>query len=238
MVKKGKAQTPAPPPPAPPPPDEMALSFEVAILENPDDDGPYLVYADYLMAKGDPRGELIVMQHDADEAEGARKRKLQQAATTQFDAHKAQFLGPLANIEHGSYKAIWRYGFLRKLELQWDSHYANHDAAFETLSAVLQHPSTQFVLDLQIGCIYDDYYEPDFQGVLDVLADLKKPATVRTLDLGITSRLHKKMTTDFGELSHVIAALPKLRRIRLRERNYAAPRADDPVHEMTIKRGR
>nr|MBA3500986.1 TIGR02996 domain-containing protein [Deltaproteobacteria bacterium] len=30
----------------------MDASFEAAILENPDDDAPYLVYADYLMAQG------------------------------------------------------------------------------------------------------------------------------------------------------------------------------------------
>ena len=65
----------------------MTAELEAAILENPDDDAPYLVYADWLMASGDPRGELIVMQHDADEAEGNRKKALRRAANTYFEKH-------------------------------------------------------------------------------------------------------------------------------------------------------
>ena len=38
--------------------------FEQAIAQAPDDPAPYLVYADWLTAQGDPLGELITAQHD------------------------------------------------------------------------------------------------------------------------------------------------------------------------------
>ncbi|MBA3538368.1 MAG: TIGR02996 domain-containing protein, partial [Deltaproteobacteria bacterium] len=37
--------------------------LEAAILADPDDTAAYLVYADWLQSRGDPRGELIVLQH-------------------------------------------------------------------------------------------------------------------------------------------------------------------------------
>jgi uncharacterized protein (TIGR02996 family) len=212
----------------------LAETFEAAILENPDDDAPYLVYADWLMGKGDPRGELIVMQHDADEAEGPRKAALKKAAKALFEQHAAYFLGPLANAKD-NFKALWRYGYVRKLELQWPSKRSNSDDALALLSGALQHPSCRFILDLQVGCVFD-MWELDFQGVVDTLTALKKPYTVRSLDLGITSGMW--MDTGFGEFSELVAALPNLRRIRLRERRFDDPRPDDPVHEMMIKRAR
>jgi uncharacterized protein (TIGR02996 family) len=42
--------------------DETHRRFVRAIREEPDDDGPRLVYADWLQERGDPRGEAIVQQ--------------------------------------------------------------------------------------------------------------------------------------------------------------------------------
>lgn len=216
----------------------MDASFEAAIRANPDDDAPYLVYADWLMAEGDPRGELIVMQHDADEAAGARKAALKRAANAHLDQHAARFLGPLAEFPNGTAKLVWRYGYVRRLELQWNDngHWPHARHALTELAAVLRHPSYQFVIDLQLGPIFDEDDDVRFQDVIDVLADLGRPATLRTLDLGISGGY--LLDTAFGEMSHLVAALPRLRRIRLRERRYANPRPDDPLQEMMIQRSR
>jgi len=212
--------------------------FETAILENPDDDAPYLVYADWLMAQGDPRGELIVMQHDADEAEGKRKTALRKAAAAHFEAHAATFLGPLQAFTNGTYKAVWRYGYVRRLELQWNDNgrWPHTKQAFDELTAVLRHPSYEFIIELQLGPISDRYYDEQFQETIDLLADLRRPAALRTLDLGIYGYQH--VDTGFGELSELVAALPRLKRIRLRERQGDQPRPDDPLQEMMIKRSR
>ncbi len=204
----------------------MRDDFEAAILENPDDDAAYLVYADWLMAQGDPRGELIVLQHDADVAERARKPALRRAVNAYLAKHAAQLVGPL-----GDYKAVWRYGYVRSLVLDG----VGLPDSLDVVTRVLRHPSCQFVVDLQIGRVYDDDYPVDVQDVIDHLVELRRPATVRTLDLGITPG-HRLITTAFGELGPLVAALPKLRRIRLRERRWREPSADDPVHEIAIQR--
>src|SRR5947208_16258633 len=41
-------------------------AFERAVLESPDDDGPRLVYADWLDEQGDPRGEFIRTQVESE----------------------------------------------------------------------------------------------------------------------------------------------------------------------------
>ena len=210
--------------------------LETAILENPDDDASYLVYADWLLANSDPRGELIMLQHDADEATGSRKRTLQRAANALLEKQAAYFWGPLP-AKQCKHDAIWRYGYVRKLELQWNGGRRRpSEGALELLGAVLQHPSYRFMVDLQIGCVFDEDYELDIQGVIDTLTALRRPAAVRMLDLGVTGG--HRMTTDFAELGELVAALPRLRRIRLRERIDDEPTADDPVHEITIKRAK
>jgi uncharacterized protein (TIGR02996 family) len=233
MAKRKKPTTEPPPPP---PVDPMVATFENAILENPDEDAAYLVYADYLMAQNDPRGELIVMQHDADEAEGPRKRQLTKAANAILEQHAAYFYGPLATIKRGTYKAVWRYGYIRKLVIEWSDGGAHtyEDKALETLATILQHPSTRFLLELHVGCIYDDYYDIDIQSVIDTLAGLQKPAVVRVLDLSVTPGTH--FGSDFCEVAPLVKALPRLERIRLRERRWDEPRPDDLVHEMMIER--
>lgn len=46
------------------------------VLANPDDDGPRLVFADWLTQNGDVRGELIVTQIQLEHATGAARMKL------------------------------------------------------------------------------------------------------------------------------------------------------------------
>lgn len=216
----------------------MNAELEAAILENPDDDAPYLVYADWLMGQGDPRGELIVMQHDADEAAGARKTALKRAARAHLEKHAAQFYGPLVAFEHGTFEAVWRYGYVRRLALQWNDNGAwpHSKRALAELTAVLRHPSYHFVIELQVGRIFDRDYGDKFQDVVDLITDLKRPAALRTLDLGISG--HDHVDTAFGEMSELVTALPKLRRIRLRERRHSEARPDDPLQEMMIQRSR
>jgi uncharacterized protein (TIGR02996 family) len=60
-----------------------------AIYDAPDDDGPRLVYADYLTEKGDPRGEFIALQIRGGDPK--REKEL-------IKKHGAGWLGPLAPV--------------------------------------------------------------------------------------------------------------------------------------------
>lgn len=61
-----------------------------AIWRAPDDDGPRLVYADYLQEAGDPRGEFIALQCAAKLDAAGRKRMKALAVK-----HRAKWFGPL-----------------------------------------------------------------------------------------------------------------------------------------------
>ena len=70
---------------------EEEAAFLAAIEEAPDDDGPRLVYADALLATGDPRGELIVLQCERART-GARATERE---TALLRTHTRAWLGPV-----------------------------------------------------------------------------------------------------------------------------------------------
>lgn len=78
-------------------------TLERDLLAEPHEPGPFLVFADALNDRGDPRGELIVLQHQRafDEA----NRVLEQ--------HRHALLGPLAELDPNSYELHWERGFVR-----------------------------------------------------------------------------------------------------------------------------
>jgi len=87
--------------------------IEAAILAAPDDEGAYLVYADWLQSQGDPRGELISLQHAMrahnDIEEFARFRKHEEVLRNE---HAAAWLGEsIAASLHRTYFE-WRMGFV------------------------------------------------------------------------------------------------------------------------------
>lgn len=61
---------------------EIRAGFLRDILANPDDDGPRLVFADWLTQRGDPRGELIVTQIQLEAATGGERARLFNRAYT------------------------------------------------------------------------------------------------------------------------------------------------------------
>lgn len=116
-----------------------------AIRERPDDDGPRLVYADWLSDRGDPRGELIVLQCalarlDRDDADRhpleAREREL-------MTAHRAEWRRALAAIPSIDNDYLKR-GFVERISLD-EAMLADHApavfAAAPLLSDLYLHAS-------------------------------------------------------------------------------------------------
>ncbi len=73
-----------------------------SVYQDPDDDSARLVYADWLMEQGDPRGEFIALQFKADP--DAKRR-----ANALLREHKKAWLGPLAHVLRGEVE--FRRGF-------------------------------------------------------------------------------------------------------------------------------
>ncbi|HTL33788.1 MAG TPA: TIGR02996 domain-containing protein [Kofleriaceae bacterium] len=64
-----------------------------AVYESPDDDAPRAVYADWLLERGEPRGELIALQLKRE-----RSREDDRRIHELESAHLATWLGPLATV--------------------------------------------------------------------------------------------------------------------------------------------
>ncbi len=77
----------------PKPSEGSKTALLAAVYANPDDDGPRLVLADWLLERGDPWGEFITLQFKADKsrAEVAREAALQAK-------HGTSWLGALATV--------------------------------------------------------------------------------------------------------------------------------------------
>lgn len=87
-----------------------------AIIENPDDDLPRLIYSDWLEERGDPRAEFIRVQCELTKKEEytLRWRDLTARSTELLKAHKAEWLSPLWGLaNHGWFER----GFVHRATL-------------------------------------------------------------------------------------------------------------------------
>ena len=73
-------------------------AFFAEIAAAPDDPAPYLIYADALMLRGDPRGDLISIQHALETAEPPIAADLRRREADLLDVHIP--------------RVRWRYGFI------------------------------------------------------------------------------------------------------------------------------
>lgn len=88
--------------------------LEAAIVADPEDEGPYLVYADWLQSHGDPRGELIVVQHALETARGQAWAKLRIRERELLAKYRDALLGPAA-LHHDARHFDWRRGFVDRM---------------------------------------------------------------------------------------------------------------------------
>jgi len=125
--------------------------------EPPDERERLLVHADWLAGQGDPRGELIAVQdaeqHCASAAEFARMR----ARAIELVERHAELTPDLSLLEPGPRQnvwAVWRSGFVRRLEILIDRPAPSPGAGLrgwsELLAAMLAHPSMVLIEELLV----------------------------------------------------------------------------------------
>lgn len=94
-----------------------------ALVEHPDDEATWLVYRDWLLEQGDPRGELIT------EIDEDRIRAYAQAAISQRLR---------AELDH--WALVWKRGFIDAVRYAWSNRWPTaetYNALFDDPSAVL-----------------------------------------------------------------------------------------------------
>lgn len=111
--------------------------LEAQIIAAPDEPGPYLVYADWLGERGEPRGALIAAQ-----AAGAA------AASDQLLVAHPELAGPTQPSATPTASLDWDHGFWRALSLGAPGAARPVDAA--QVACYLAHPSARFLRELRL----------------------------------------------------------------------------------------
>ncbi len=187
---------------------ERNPELEAAIAADPFEVDAYLVYADWLQARNDPRGELIALMCAAETSPTAKA-----AAGAFLEAHADRFYGPLVvharthDYAHAE-ALVFRYGFIHRAVLS--NNKASQDGykerdLVEILELLLAHPSGRFLADLMIGINNEN------MATLDDLVGLlatRKPAALRRLTLGLFTG--GPSWFRIGDLRPLWPALPKL----------------------------
>jgi uncharacterized protein (TIGR02996 family) len=134
--------------------------FFAEIAAAPDEPGPYLVYSDALQLRGDPRGDLISIQHALETADWSVAADLRRREAMLLEAHQDVWLGPV--LDHRDDLALrWRFGFVHAARV-W---------TVEALHALMALPAAASTLvELRIGGPKEDGNWPSYQAVVDELA--------------------------------------------------------------------
>jgi uncharacterized protein (TIGR02996 family) len=122
-------------------PEPRNAAMERELEQDPRDDA-FLVYADWLQANGNPRGELIALDVGGrvDQAEALRERLL------------PQLLGPLAGFAD-RIAPRWRCGYIETLHIATTRDDEDNGVDIgKLLSIALALPSSRFIRELTIGC--------------------------------------------------------------------------------------
>jgi uncharacterized protein (TIGR02996 family) len=183
--------------------------YERALRADPEDVPTYLAYAEWLTAQGDPRGELIALQHAGERDERAAK-----AAAAFLELYHEAFLGPLAELVkthdfRDEDAFAWRNGFIRaaRLSVNDDTEY---DGWVEDMyESIVGHPSGQFLTELRVGLNRE--YDQDLSDL--VAAIVRAPAPLRYLHLGDFEYPDECEMSWYtvGALGDLWRAVPKLR---------------------------
>ncbi|MCY1014943.1 WGR domain-containing protein [Pyxidicoccus sp. MSG2] len=217
--------------------------LEATIFSNPDNADAYLVYGDWLQRQGDPRGELIALQHAALQASGDEAANLKKQIAKHLKSFKDALLGDLADaLDEEELKVEWHLGFIRSARVGQKDYDSDRDIA-ELVKELLAHPSARFIRGLTIGMAHFDD-ENDYGDVITALTE--------ALDgLGGSKTLQNLFIGDFEfpddteiswshlhDISALYKLLPDLRSLRLRGGSLELGKVDLPeLREFTVETG-
>jgi uncharacterized protein (TIGR02996 family) len=192
--------------------------LEAAIIEDPDDIGGYLVYADWLQARGDPRGELIALQHALGSAIDENTRtSLAQAERELREIHAPRLLGELAAFAEGV-RLTWRFGFVdeARLALNWPDGPVRPFDLESALRALLLLPAARLLRVLAFGLV------GELTGAFRILEAHGPLPNLRELHLGDFDPSEAVvLSVSLGARPPPWAQLPRLTRLVVRAGTFS-----------------
>jgi uncharacterized protein (TIGR02996 family) len=191
--------------------------LEAAIIEAPLDPVPRMVYADWLQAAGDRRGEWMALASAIER--DPKNVRLRSLAVEFLGAHRELLLGEGAALLPGAWIG-WRGGFIDEIRVQ---SFANAKHVVGAFASLLAHPSCRFVRCVGIGAM-----GKDTQGAVAALVEAAPPL------------LESVVVCDGGGLDEAVdidalAALPTVRRLGLHQ--VHVERAMPQLVELSCKLG-
>jgi len=213
--------------------------LEAAILADPDNVDAYLVYGDWLQSQGDPRGELIALQHAASQASGTEASDLKRKATALIKKHQSLLLGELADaVKTEDLSVQWHLGFIRSARLAQKDYDSGRDIA-EAARQLLALPSARFLRSLTIGMVnYDG--ENEYGELVSALTESGGSKTLQNLFIGDFEYPDETEIswTHLSDISGLLKVLPNLRTLRLRGASLELGDIDLPeLREFTVETG-
>jgi uncharacterized protein (TIGR02996 family) len=206
---------------------ERNRDLEAKLLANPDNTDAYLVYADFLQSKGDPRGELITLQHAGKTEE----------ANAYLEKHADAIYGPVLKNYRKTFDGEdenafeWRLGFIRSARLSYDSNLAEEvdvdedvEISLETgLTELLKSPIGMLLEEIVIPInMLDDgaYFEPLVKVITEFGAPALKSLRIGMFDCaggpgGEGNYEYEISWTTLGDASGLWKSVPRLERLVL-----------------------
>jgi uncharacterized protein (TIGR02996 family) len=187
--------------------------LERTIDEDPDRVEPFLVYADWLSERGDPRGELIACQ--APDAPHAAHRRAAQLLAR----HETYLVGPYLRSDRIGEYIQWtmRLGYLDSLRLASSIELEEEHFKFveNALKGLMQLPITRFLRGLTFGCTNFEG-NCNFRFLYPTLVDAGPRPTLRDLCIGdFTAEEQEISWTSAGNLADLAGLYPNLRSLRV-----------------------
>jgi uncharacterized protein (TIGR02996 family) len=217
--------------------------LEAAIIASPDNEDAYLVYGDWLQRQGDPRGELIALQHAAMRASGEEAKKLEKQVKAFLKSHRDALLGDLADVvDEEELTLHWHLGFIRSARVGQKDYDSDTDIA-GTVKDLLAHPSARFLRELTIGMAHFDdenHYGDVIEAMTEALTELGGSKTLQTLFIGDfeypdDTEISWSHVTNVSPLYKL---LPELRSLHLRGGSVGLGNVDLPeLREFTVETG-
>jgi len=159
-------------------------ALEAAIARDPDDTEAYLVYGDWLQQRGDPRGELLAVQHAlaaTDEQSAAFERaRLEHSEVGLLERHHRHLLGDLVDSgAHRHLQLTWLHGFIdgARIELRTGLDVLDEPGVRALLRTLTSLPSAALLRGLTC-------HANDTGAVARALIEVGPPGTLTRLALG------------------------------------------------------
>lgn len=166
--------------------------LELEIEAEPQGVDSYLVYSDWLQENGDPRGQLIALQH----SDGNR-------ASEYLDNHRHEILGLLDEDYHFLDDIQWHMGFLADVTVHVDDGHPATTAS-AVLRSLLTSPSARFIQRLRVRHPFRDDAVPNVLGAHNL-------TSLRALDIAPSGELARRLM----DLAPLWPKTPNLRALRV-----------------------